>query len=96
MYFVSGPVILVLLGVVFGTMLGYFRVNDIIQAKYSDTSITSSIIQHVPSTCYVIVIMIYAVVYRWIATKLTNWGESAARRPLKLVGNSIFNRLTAI
>jgi len=75
-YFVSGPIMIILLFLLFGTMLLFLECENHINSFVhdGDSPIWRLIKLQFPSTCYVVVIMVFTTMYRWIAVKLTNWG----------------------
>jgi anoctamin-10 len=78
LYFVSGPVMIVMLFIVFATMLQFFEFEDYFQSTIiDDSSLYSQVMMQLPSSCYVTVIMVFTAIYRWIAVKLTTWGTYA-------------------
>ena len=75
-YFVSGPILIFMLLLLFGTMLQFLEYDSHIKSFVSDddSRIIRLIKLQLPSTCYVVVIMLFTSVYRLLAVKLTNWG----------------------
>ena len=74
-YLVSYPSVLFSIAIAFSLMIIYYHYQYLIDEKFSNDTIQHKIIRMLPSFVYSFVVIPLNIIYKLVATYLTNWGN---------------------